>query len=141
MNTAGTKAYFEISDASGTKATVTGTIPTNQWVFVAGTLDNATGTMDFYVNNTLAQSITTAIRPLATPTLVKPPAWSAAWKLATLRPGERRLQWVIDELRISDVCMTTNQMLVPEQASVRLCMCCNPAGVAACCRRRKSMTK
>jgi hypothetical protein len=53
---------FHIDSGNGT-ADVTAPISTNQWVYLAATLDAATGAMSLYLNGTLADQITTACRP------------------------------------------------------------------------------
>jgi hypothetical protein len=55
--------HFQVTDATNTSATVVAPIAANQWVHVAGTLDDATGTMSLYENGAIAAQEITTIRP------------------------------------------------------------------------------
>ena len=55
---------FGITDASGNSAGVSAPLSYNQWWYVAGTLDGASGKLSLYTNGTLAAQITTTVRPL-----------------------------------------------------------------------------
>ncbi len=56
------KIRFHVESLSG-REDLEAPIPDNQFVFVAGTLDNATGLMRIYINDTVAAETTTSIRP------------------------------------------------------------------------------
>ena len=55
---------FGITDASGNSAGVSAPLSYNQWWYVVGTLDGASGKLSLYTNGTLAAQITTTVRPL-----------------------------------------------------------------------------
>ena len=59
----GSNVRFQISDAAGNIAYVEAPLPLNQFVLVAGTLDDATGVMTLYLNGTVAAQTTTTVRP------------------------------------------------------------------------------
>ena len=63
---------FGITDASGNSAGVSAPLFYNQWWYVVGTLDGASGKLSLYTNGTLAAQITTTVRPLATSLLRVP---------------------------------------------------------------------
>jgi alpha-tubulin suppressor-like RCC1 family protein len=54
---------FLITDANGNSASVSAPLVYNQWWYVAGTLDGASGKMSLYTNGILAGQITTTVRP------------------------------------------------------------------------------
>ena len=56
--------YFAITDAKDRFVSLQAPLPAaGRWTFVAGTLDDATGVMDLYVNGRLAATTTTTVRP------------------------------------------------------------------------------
>jgi hypothetical protein len=54
---------FQVTDATNAGASVAAPIATGQFIHVAGTLDDATGTMSLYENGALVAQQTTTIRP------------------------------------------------------------------------------
>jgi DNA-binding beta-propeller fold protein YncE len=56
---------FQVTNAGNSSASVAARIATGQWVHVAGTLDDATGTMTLYENGAIVAQQTTTIRPFA----------------------------------------------------------------------------
>jgi sugar lactone lactonase YvrE len=54
---------FQVTNASNVSASVSTPIPLAQFLHVAATLDDATGTMKLYLNGTLAAQTVTTIRP------------------------------------------------------------------------------
>ena len=68
----GSNVSFQISDAAGNIASAEGPLPLNQFVHVAGTLDDATGLMTLYLNGIFAAQTTTTIRPFGTLTGANP---------------------------------------------------------------------
>jgi hypothetical protein len=54
---------FGITDANGDTASVSAPLVYNQWWYVVGTLDGASGKLSLYTNGTLAAQITTTVRP------------------------------------------------------------------------------
>lgn len=105
------QVIFAVTDAANNRASVQATVPYDQWVFVVGTLDDATGQMKIYVNGKLVSSITTSVRPLGP----LDPAWSPGLSMAcdpTGQYGQYFHGW-LDEIRLSNVALTPNQFLVP----------------------------
>jgi hypothetical protein len=68
----GSNVDFQISDAAGNVASVQAPLPLNQFVHVAGTLDDATGLMTVYINGIFAAQTTTSIRPYGSLTGANP---------------------------------------------------------------------
>jgi hypothetical protein len=102
---------FGVEDAAQNGASVEATVPYDQWVFVVGTLDGATGQMKLYVNGKLVNSITTSVRPLA----ALDPAWSPGLSMGcdpTGQYGEYFHGW-LDEIRLSNVALSPSEFLVP----------------------------
>jgi hypothetical protein len=105
-------------------AEITAPIPTfNQWFHIAGTLDDATGVMDLYINGVLAKSTVTLIRPLGP----LDPAYSPGLGIGNLQSSNldpfysQHFDGMIDEVRISDVALTPDQFLnVPEPSTFLL---------------------
>ncbi len=64
MGTPGNILTFQVQNANQQVAELKATVPYDQWLHVAGTLDDATGAMKLYVNWSEVASTTTAIRPL-----------------------------------------------------------------------------
>jgi hypothetical protein len=113
----GNVLQFSIQNTSNQTAVLTSTIPYEQWVHVAGTLDDATGAMKLYVNGLSVASATTAIRPLDG----LHPSFSPGVSIGNDFTGQYGLVFKghIDEVRISDVALLPNQF-VPEPSSVVL---------------------
>lgn len=112
---------FQISDANGDTSTVTAAIPNiGQWLFVAGTLNDATGAMDLYFNDTLVASTTTTIRPYATLDSTEDPGLG----IGNTESGDYNeyFDGLIDEVRISNTALTPGEFLddVPEPASATI---------------------
>ena len=59
----GSNVVFQVSDAAGNIALVQAQLALNQFVHVAGTLDDATGIMTLYLNGVIAAQTTTTVRP------------------------------------------------------------------------------
>ncbi len=116
----GNQVSFGVQDAAQNSASVQTTVPYDKWVFVAGTLDGATGQMKLYVNGKLVSSITTSVRPLA----ALDPAWSPGLSMGcdpTGLYGEYFHGW-LDEIRLSNVALSPDQFLVPvsQQLAIRV---------------------
>ena len=114
-----TLVTFAVEDTQSS-ASVQTTVPFDQWVFVVGTLDGATGQMKLYVNGKLVDSTTTSVRPLG----ALDPAWSPGLSMGcdpTAQYGEYFHGWV-DEIRLSNVALTPDQFLVPvtQQLGIRV---------------------
>ena len=118
--------YFQIVQANdpGQYANLSYGIPTfDTWMHVAGTLDDATGAMNLYVDGISVASTITSVRPLGA--LTGP---NAGIGVGGHPPGAFNMAFngLIDEVRISDVALQPSQFLnaspVPE---------IDPAGLAA----------
>ncbi len=66
LHTNGT-AYIQIDDASGNVANITSNsvVPLNQWVFISGSLDDATGNLTLSLDGQVVGQIATTVRPFA----------------------------------------------------------------------------
>jgi hypothetical protein len=107
----GNLLVFQIQDAAQNVARVQVSVPLDQWLFVAGTLDDATGQMKLFVNGQLVNSTTTSVRPLG----ALDPAWGSGLSLGgdpTGQYGEYFNGW-LDEVRLSDVALAPSQFLIP----------------------------
>jgi hypothetical protein len=93
-------------------------IPNDQWLYVAGTLDDATGQMKLYVNGNVVASTTTTVRPLG--------PLDANFKPGLGVGSDQDSQYAelfngwIDEVRLSDVALQPGQLLVPEPSCLAL---------------------
>lgn len=112
-----------VINSTTSEAVVTAALPGyNQWVHAAGTLDDATGRMNLYVNGVLASSIVTLVRPLTNLDL----AWSPGLGIGNTQ-GSAYPQYFdgrIDEVRIADRALVPSEFLnaspanpVPEPTS------------------------
>jgi hypothetical protein len=114
--------FFVINDASNNGAAVSAPLPgLNTWLYVAGTLDDTTGTMDLFVNGQLAATTTTSIRPFA----VLDASQNPGLGIGNVQSGLQYVQYfngLIDEVRISDLALAPSEFLdanpVPEPASL-----------------------
>jgi MSHA biogenesis protein MshQ len=123
---------FNITNSQNVTTTVSTAVPAfNQWLHIAGTLDNATGDMDLYVNNTLDASTVTTNRPFGA---------LIANQIPGLGFGNTEdanyfeyFDGLIDEIRMSNVALAPSQFLdsLPEPASMSL------LGLAGICVLRK----
>ncbi len=95
----------------------------DQWIHVAGSLDDATGAMRLYIDGTLASSTVTSIRPLA----YLDPSWSPGLGIGSTQ-GDAYRQYFdgkIDEVRIADRALDPSEFLnapnpVPVPSSILL---------------------
>lgn len=106
---------FEIQDVNNNSSSLSVTLPTlNQWYHIAGTLDDNTGKLSFYLDGVLKVSLTTAIRPFALTDLSLNP-------LAEIGSYYRGL---VDEVRISNQALRPDQFLnsanIPEPSGMIL---------------------
>ncbi len=109
---------FAVNDAAQNSASVQTTVPYDKWVFIAGTLDGASGQMKLYVNGKLLASKTTSVRPLG----ALDPAWSPGLSMGcdpTGQYGEYFHGW-IDEVRLSNVALSPDQFLVPSSQPLEI---------------------
>ena len=125
---------FAIMNASEVSAFVTALVPFNQWIRVAGTLDDATGAMKLYVNGAQVASTVTTVRPFA---LLDPGA-SPGLGIGSDPTGEygEFLNGWLDEVRLSDVALNPSQFLIPEPSA--LSVACVGFITMCCCRRRRT---
>jgi len=109
---------FAFDDPTGARTFLSTPLPAlNQWIHVAGTLDDATGRMSLYVNGVLQAFTTTNLRSAASLTGGSPGIGIGN------TPSANFPSWFdgkIDEVRISDVALDPSQFLnaaVPEPTS------------------------
>jgi hypothetical protein len=101
---------FEFCPPQGPRAGIrlAATISLNRWTFVAGTLDNATGNMDLYVDGLLAASTNTALRSIGVLTGSAPGLGIGNVQSANY---SQYFEGQIDEVRISNVALAPDQFL------------------------------
>jgi MSHA biogenesis protein MshQ len=128
----GTTATFQIEES----AIVNAPIPLNKWVFLAATLNDATGKESIYVNDVLEDSITTSVRPAAT--LIAGDVPGEAIGSLQVDDGAQVFPGMIDEVRISDTALVPGQFLddTPEPAPGCLALLATCAGLMIRWRRR-----
>ncbi len=94
-------------------------LPTGELLHLAGSIDNTTGAMKLFINGAEVASKTTTIRPTLALTGSNP-----GIGIGSLQDGSGQyLDGLIDEIRISDVVLTSNEFLgasVPEPATLVL---------------------
>ncbi len=128
---------FNINDAVGGSATVTAPLPAyNTWYHVAGTLNDATGAMDLYINGQLVNSVVTGVRPFGPLDPTELPGLGIG-DVQSPNFGES-FNGLIDEVRMSDQALTPSQFLdaVPEPSSAISLTCLGAAALLVCLRRR-----
>jgi hypothetical protein len=110
---------FHIEDANHQYAEVATPLPAlNQWLHVAGTLNDATGDLSVYVDGMLMNRIQTSIRPFAAldPALI--PGLGIG-RLQSTSPGNPQFfNGLIDEVRLSDTALNPSQFLNAPSSSV-----------------------
>ena len=129
---------FGITDATNHQALVTAPLPgLNQWIYAAGVFNASAGTMNLYINGTLANSLTTSITPLATLDPTQEPGESIGAYPSTRFGDFASFDGLIDEVKFSDTALQPSQFLVstPEPASGVLCV---GAALGILCRRRRA---
>jgi hypothetical protein len=130
----GNGLIFQIVDGGNHAVRLSYTVPFDQWVFAAGTLDDATGLMNLYVNGSLVASTTTSIRPLG----ALDPAYAAGLGIGSDQTGQfgELLNGWLDEVRLSDTALRPDEFLVqvPEPSAIALI----GVGAAMFLRRRRS---
>jgi len=110
LNVVGGDLVFGITDANNDNASVQYPLPElNQWLYVAGTLNGATGVMDIYINDTLVGTTTTTIRPLGALDSADNPGVG----IGNTQSGTYNEQFIglIDEVRISNTALLPSQLL------------------------------
>ena len=107
---------FQISDAGGNPAYVFAPLPgINQWIHVAGTLDDATGEMKLFINGNLANSTITSIRPFGLLNNNFTPGIGVGGLQGALNLSQG-FNGLIDEVRISNVALTQDKFLISPEA-------------------------
>ena len=112
---------FQIQDNVNNTVYLNASLPSfNQWYHIAGTLDDATGQMKFFINGVLQSSVTTSIRPLRN----LDSAFSPGLGIGNVEDGvySQYFPGFIDEVRISDQALRPDQFLnatpVPEPGTI-----------------------
>jgi hypothetical protein len=104
----GSNVSFQINDAAGNIASVQAPLPLNQFVLVAGTLDDATGVMTLYLNGIVAAQTTTTVRPYGTLTGANPGvSIGNSQSDATLEP----FVGLIDEVEVLNRALHSSEVL------------------------------
>jgi len=100
---------FGVDNSALQALVITHAIPFDQWVHVAGTLDDATGQMKLYVNGSLVESTTTSIRPMS----ALDPSSSPGLGIGCDNTGQygQYLNGWLDEVRLSDAALDPSQFL------------------------------
>ena len=119
----GPQIAFQINDAANDRPQVGAALPAfNEWIHVAGTLDDATGTMSIYVNGLQQNSIVTSVRPYAILDPTQNPGLGIG-NVQSANYGEY-FNGLIDEVRLSDQALRPDQFLdatpAPEPSSLTL---------------------
>ncbi len=118
LNQPGNGLVFQIQDGADNVARLDYTVPFDQWIYVAGTFDAASGRMDLYINGQLVNSTITSIRPL----LPLDPFYSPGLGIGsdpTGQYGEHLNGW-LDEVRLSDRALSPQELLIPEPGTLSL---------------------
>jgi hypothetical protein len=133
MQSPGNVVSFQIMNSSNQTALLTSPVPYDQWLHVAGTLDDATGAMKLFVNGIQVASTTTSIRPLG----ALNPAFSPGLSIGEDYTGQygECFNGFIDEVRISDTALAPGQLLPEPGSAIMLVF---GAGMMARCRRRSA---
>lgn len=102
-------ASFNITDAAKNTAAVSAPIPgVSQWIDIAGTLDDATGTMRLYINGVAVASTATSVRPTA----VLDPNESPGLGIGNTPSANDQTYFhgLINEVRICDIALGPEQL-------------------------------
>ena len=118
LDAPGNVVKFQVMDASGQFASISATIPFNEWLHVAGVLDDSSGSMKLYVDGSLVNSTTTTIRPFA----LLDPTQNPGLGIGGLQSSNSQeyFNGFIDELRLSNAALLPSEMLIPEPSSLAL---------------------
>jgi len=111
--------FFHIEDLSTSDdAEIQAPLPSlNQWLHIAGVLDDATNEMRLYIDGNLVAMTTTSIRPGGVLTGSEPGLGIGDVQ----RAGNQYFDGLIDEVRISDVALLPHQFLnIPEPSRALL---------------------
>lgn len=106
----GDNLAFSVQNASNQSAAAIAPLPgLDEWIHVAGTLDDATGNMRLYINGSLAKSLVTSIRPFASLDTAANPGLGIG-NLQSASYNEY-FNGLIDEVRLSDQALSPSQLL------------------------------
>jgi hypothetical protein len=104
---------FQVTDADNTMSSVCSPhpFPLNQWLHVAGTLDDASGIQNLYINRALVATTTTTIRPFG----ALDPTQNPGLGIGDVQSANyaEYFNGLIDEVRISNAALTPAQLLPP----------------------------
>jgi len=108
----GTNLLFEITDTNNLISSVQAPISLHLWHHVAGTLDNATGAQSLYIDGVLVAQTNTTERPFGPLIGANPGLGIGNVESSSVNPQDvQYFNGLIDEVRISDTALTTNQFL------------------------------
>jgi hypothetical protein len=134
INATTQRVLFQVASDSITTARVNATIPMNQWVHVAGTLDDATGAMKIYVNGVAQESIITSVRPFELLFGANPGIGIGALQSGSTFNGPEYFHGMLDEVRISNVALRPDQFVnAPEPSFATLSL----GGLLLLCARAR----
>lgn len=104
----GNKLAFSVQNATNHSAAVIAPLPgLNQWIHVAGTLDDASGEIRLYINGASAAQLVTAIRPLG----ALDPTQNPGIGIGGLQSAGQYFNGLIDEIRISSQALHPDRFL------------------------------
>lgn len=104
------EVVFQIYNATGGEASVSAPLPgLNLWFHVAGTLDDATGTLTLYINGVEKDSLVTSVRPFA----ALDPRQSPGLGIGDTQSAtdSEFFHGLIDEVRISNIALSPDQFI------------------------------
>ncbi|HVC97874.1 MAG TPA: choice-of-anchor Q domain-containing protein, partial [Pirellulales bacterium] len=105
----GPQVAFAIDDAQNNQAALLAPLPGfNQWVHVAGTLDDGTGTMRLYIDGVERASTATSIRPFGPLNAADVPGLGIG---STEWTDNEYFHGLIDEVRLSNVALSPDQLI------------------------------
>jgi hypothetical protein len=104
--------YFQVEESQN-HVYLSYTVPFDEWVYAAGTFDDATGQMKLYVNGQLVGSTKTTIHPLLDLVPRASPGIGIGCD-GTGQYGEHFKGW-LDEVRLSDRALQPGELLIPRK--------------------------
>jgi hypothetical protein len=103
---------FGINNSANEETLVTAPLPgLNQWIYAAGVLDTAKGTMSLYINGELVKSISTSATPLVHVDPNEEPGIGIGGLPSSSFGDFMSFDGLIDEVKLSDTALTPDQFL------------------------------